>query len=64
MKPFLAVTSSPVSDFEVNGCTFEIGGKNKGRKQLKDAAAGYVVKDDIEYAFRDTIPLWHFGFLY
>ena len=24
----------------------------------------YVVKDDIDYAFRGTIPLWHFGFLY
>ena len=63
-KPFFAVTASPVSDFEIDGRTFEIGGKNKGRKQLQDAAEGYVVKDNIEYAFRDTIPLWHFGFLY
>ncbi len=64
LKPFLSVTSSPISDFEVEGRTFEIGGKNKGRQQLHDAAEGYVVKDDIEYAFRQTIPLWHFGFLY
>ena len=64
LKPFLPVTSSPISDFEVEGRTFEIGGKNKGRQQLHDAAEGYVVKDDIEYAFRHTIPLWHFGFLY
>lgn len=64
LKPFLPVTSSPISDFEVEGRTFEIGGKNKGRQQLHDAAEGYVVKDDIEYAFRQTIPLWHFGFLY
>ena len=64
LKPFLPVTSSPISDFEVEGRTFEIGGKNKGRQQLQDAAEGYVVKDDIEYAFRHTIPLWHFGFLY
>lgn len=63
-KPFFSVTASPVSDFEIDGRTFEIGGKNKGRKQLQDAAEGYVVKDDIEYAFRGTIPLWHFGFLY
>lgn len=63
-KPFFAVTASPVSDFEIDGRTFEIGGKNKGRKQLQEAAEGYVVKDDIDYAFRDTIPLWHFGFLY
>ena len=64
LKPFLPVTSSPISDFEVEGRTFEIGGKNKGRQQLHDAAEGYVVKDDIEYAFRQTIPLWHLGFLY
>ena len=64
LKPFLSVTSSPISDFEVEGRTFEVGGKNKGRRQLQDAAEGYVVKDDIEYAFRQTIPLWHFGFLY
>lgn len=64
LKPFLPVTSSPISDFVVEGRTFEIGGKNKGRQQLHDAAEGYVVKDDIEYAFRHTIPLWHFGFLY
>lgn len=63
-KPFLSVTASPVSDFEINGRTFEIGGKNKGRKQLQEAAEGYVIKDDIEYAFKGTIPLWHFGFLY
>ena len=64
LKPFLSVTSSPISDFEVEGRTFAVGGKNKGRRQLQDAAEGYVVKDDIEYAFRQTIPLWHFGFLY
>lgn len=63
-KPFFTVTASPVSDFEIDGRTFEIGGKNKGRKQLQEAAEGYVVKDDIDYAFRGTIPLWHFGFLY
>ena len=63
-KPYLSVTASPVSDFEINGRTFEIGGKNKGRKQLQEAAEGYVIKDDIEYAFKGTIPLWHGGFLY
>lgn len=28
------ITASPVSDFEVEGYTFEIGGKNKSRRQL------------------------------
>ena len=52
------------SDFEIDGRTFEIGGKNKTRQQIKQAADGYVVKDDIEYAFRNMIPLWMFGFIY
>ena len=46
------------------GSTFEVGGKNKGRKQLSEAERGFVVKDDIEYTAPGTIPLWMFGFLY
>ena len=55
---------SPISDFEIDGKTFEVGGKNKGKKQIKTAEQGYVVKDDIEYVFDNQIPLWMFGFLY
>lgn len=58
------VVSSKNSDFEIDGKTFEIGGRNKGKKQLRDAAEGYVVKDDIEFSTGNIIPLWHFGFLY
>lgn len=58
------VTSSPVSDFEIEGKTFEVGGKNKTRQQIKDVAEGYVVKDDEEYVFQNIIPLWMFGFVY
>lgn len=58
------VTASPYSDFEVDGYTFEVGGKNKGRRQLRSVEEGYVVKDDVEYAFGRTIPLWMFGFIY
>lgn len=58
------ITSSPVSDFEINGKTFEVGGKNKTQRQLRQATEGYVVKDDIEYAFQNIIPLWMFGFVY
>ena len=49
------VTSSPISDFEIQGKTFEVGGKSKGKRQITDAAEGYIVKDDIEYSkgFRD-----------
>ena len=60
------VSSSSVSDFEVDGLTFEIGGKNKGRKQLETLSLdkAYVVKDDTEYVFQNSIPLWMFGFVY
>ena len=60
------VSSSPVSDFEVDGLTFEIGGKNKGKKQLATLPSdkAYVVKDDTEYVFQNFIPLWMFGFVY
>lgn len=58
------VTGSPVSDFEVDGITFEVGGKNKGSKQLKGVERGYIVRDDIEYATGNIIPLWMFGLMY
>ena len=58
------VTTSKVSDFEIDGRTFEVGGKSKGQKQIKQAAEGYIVKADIEFAHGNNIPLWHFGFLY
>lgn len=58
------VTASSQSDFQVDGCTFEIGGHKKGNAQIQGLPKAYVVKDDIEYGFGNTIPLWHFGFLY
>ena len=58
------VTASKTSDFEIEGNTFEVGGKNKGQKQLAGNPNGFVVKDDTEFAFRNTIPLWMFGFIY
>jgi len=51
-------------DFIVNGYTFEIGGKNKTRKQIKELENAYVVADDIEIGSGNKIPLWLFGFLY
>ena len=55
---------SPISDFEIAGKTFEVGGRKKGKKQIQDAAEGYIVKDNIEYVFDNQVPLWMFGFLY
>ena len=59
-----AVVSSRIADFEIDGRTFEIGGKSKGKKQIASASEGYVVKDDIEYGYGNVIPLWAFGLLY
>ncbi len=57
--------SSPASDFLVNGSlTFEVGGKKKKQKQIKDIGNAYVVKDDIETGYGNIIPLWMFGLLY
>lgn len=44
--------------------TFEIGGKSKSFKQIKDIQNSYVVADDIEIGSGNKIPLWLFGFLY
>lgn len=64
MRVVSDVISSRISDFEIDGKTFEVGGKNKGKKQLSDAKEGYVVKDDIEFGSVNIIPLWAFGLLY
>lgn len=58
------VVSSPVSDFLINDITFEVGGKSKGLKQIKDIENGYIVKDDIENGFLNIIPLWQLGLTY
>ncbi len=58
------VTASPVADFVVEGHTFEVGGKGKIGKQVKDVGDAYIVKDDIEHAYMNIIPLWAFGLDY
>lgn len=58
------VFSSPISDFQIDDATFEVGGKSKSAKQLRDATRGFIVKDDIEYGHGNVIPLWAFGLNY
>ena len=64
MRVTQEVISSRISDFEIDGKTFEVGGKRKGKKQITDAEEGYVVRDDIESGFDNIIPLWAFGLTY
>lgn len=58
------VTSSKISDFEIDGITFEVGGKNKKGKQVKDVEKAILVKDNMEYVFGNSVPIWMFGFVY
>ena len=58
------VISSSISDFQIGERTFEIGGKNKGKKQIESAKEGYIVKDQIEYSSGNILPLWWFGLNY
>lgn len=59
-----SVWTSTLGDFWIEGMDFEVGGKEKGLKQIKAAEKGYLVKDDIETGYLNTIPLWHFGLMY
>jgi len=58
------VIAPPVSDFLIDNMTFEIGGKNKGQKQIQGIENSFVVKDDIEFGYTNVIPLWQFGMGY
>ncbi|MDZ7696016.1 MAG: AAA family ATPase [Deltaproteobacteria bacterium] len=43
---------------------FELGGRSKGKTQIKGIQNPFVVRDDIDTGVGNTIPLWLFGFLY
>ncbi len=59
------VVAAPNVDFKVSDqYYFELGGRNKNQKQIKNIAHSYIVKDDIEIGSDLNIPLWLFGFLY
>ena len=58
------VLGSRVSDFFISPYTFEVGGKNKGKRQIEDVDNGRIVKDDIETGHGIVIPLWTFGMNY
>ena len=59
------ILASKEGDFLVDGkYTFEVGGKNKSFKQIKEIPNSYVVADDIEVGHGNKIPLWLFGMMY
>lgn len=56
---------SPKVDFILDGTySFEIGGKNKTKEQLKEVPNGYLALDNIEVGYGNQIPLWIFGLMY
>jgi hypothetical protein len=64
MRVNYKLLASRISDFRIDDMTFEIGGRNKTQRQIKDATHGYVVKDDIEHTHGNIIPLYLFGLTY
>jgi len=64
MKVNQTVVSDSTADFKINDILFEIGGKSKNAKQIKNIKNAFLVKDNIEFGYKNTIPLWHFGLNY
>jgi hypothetical protein len=59
------VTYPSKGDFMVNDTLiFEVDGKGKNQKQIKDLSNAFIVKDNIETGSGNIIPLWLFGLLY
>jgi predicted AAA+ superfamily ATPase len=64
MRTTQEVTTSAVADFSIGKYTFEVGGKNKGQKQIAGVKDSFIVKDYIEYGYKNILPLWAFGLTY
>ena len=64
MKLEHSVFAHDKADFQIEDVIFEVGGKNKSKKQIAGLSDAYIVKDDIVFGYQHTIPLWHFGMSY
>jgi len=64
-KGLRQINLSEVSDFIIDKkYTFEIGGKNKSKKQIAKLDHAFIAKDNIGIGFGNNIPVWLFGFMY
>lgn len=54
---------SHIGDFKVNQFIYEIGGKNKDFKQIKNTPNSFLVLDIDTSMDKRKIPLWLFGFI-
>jgi hypothetical protein len=62
---FHKVSTPSKGDFLLDGkYAFEVGGKNKDFKQIRNMKNSFLAVDDIEIGTGNRIPLWLFGFLY
>jgi len=63
--PNLGIYSDTKGDFYLEKkYSCEVGGKNKGFKQIKDIPNSFLALDNIDLGYGKSIPLWLFGFLY
>jgi len=60
---FETIYYSDIGDFRVDKYIFEIDGKNKSFKQIKDVENSYVVVDTDYIMEENKIPLWLFGLM-
>ena len=59
------INYSDIGDFLVDKkYIFEIGGKTKNFNQNKEVQNSFLALDDLEYGYKNKIPLWLFGFVY
>lgn len=59
------LTSPVAGDFCLNDrWTFEVGGKNKTKHQIRSVPESYVISDNILSFENGNLPLWIFGFLW
>ncbi len=65
LKDLVKITASDKGDFLINDKhVFEVGGRGKTFKQVKDVGNAYVVADRMEIGAGNKIPLYLFGMLY
>lgn len=60
---FDTIYYSDIGDFKVKDYIFEIGGKNKNFKQIKDIKNSFLVIDTDYSMEKNKIPLWLFGLM-
>lgn len=58
------VMASFTTDFKIDEYSFEVGGRTKGTRQVRDLENAFVVKDNVEFSSNNVLPLWWFGLNY